>query len=239
MEMDLLYRRARALGLALTSGQLASFQTYYEELMAWNERFNLTTITEYEEVQIRHFLDSLSCLLALDLDVNESLSCIDVGAGAGFPGLPLKIVWPRLSLTLLESTGKKVTFLQHLIERLQVEEAKAIKGRAEELGRDPAHRENYDLVLARAVASLPVLVEYTLPFCRLGGMVIAQKGTEAQAEAEAAKPGMAILGGQLRGVQAVPLPGLTERHLVVIDKINPTPDKYPRRPGIPVRRPLS
>ncbi len=237
--MDLLYRRARALGLALTSEQLASFQAYYEELTAWNARFNLTTITEYEEVQIKHFLDSLSCLLALDLDVDESLSCIDVGAGAGFPGLPLKIVCPRWSLTLLESTGKKVTFLQHLIERLQAERARAIKGRAEELGRDPAHREGYDLVLARAVAPLPVLVEYTLPFCRLGGMVIAQKGPEAQAEAEAARPGVAILGGQLRDIKAVPLPGLTGRRLVVIDKVDPTPDKYPRRPGVPVRRPLS
>ncbi len=237
--MDLLYRHSRAFGLALTGGELASFQTYYEELIAWNARLNLTTITDYEEVQRKHFLDSLSCLLALDLDPDESLSCIDVGAGAGFPGLPLKIVRPRLSLTLLESTGKKVTFLQHLLERLQVEGARAIKGRAEELGRDPAHRESYDVVLARAVASLPVLVEYTLPFCRPGGMVIAQKGTEAQAEAEAAKPGMAVLGGQLRAIKAVPLPGLTGRHLVVIDKVSPTPDKYPRRTGVPARRPLS
>ena len=234
---------SRTLGLRLTGEQQKAFQVYYEELVAWNQRFNLTAIVEYEQVQIRHFLDSLSCLLADEARLalrQPNSQVIDVGTGAGFPGIPLKLVCPDIHLTLLEATGKKVTFLEHMIERLPLRQARAIKARAEELAHDPAYREQYDLVLARAVAELPVVIEYTLPFCRVGGWVVAQKGESGAAEAWAADQAIALLGGELRRVLPVHLTGLPEdRSLVVICKRSPTPETYPRRPGIPTKRPLA
>jgi 16S rRNA (guanine527-N7)-methyltransferase len=233
---------ASALGLRLTPTQQASFQLYYEELVIWNQKFNLTAIIEYEQVQIRHFLDSLSCLLARETRLTlgrPGAKMIDVGAGAGFPGLPLKLVCPATRLTLLEATGKKVTFLEHVVQRLGVQTVTAINARAEELAHDFAHREQYDLALARAVAELPVVAEYTLPFCKVGGWVVAQKGEAAAAEAWSAERAITILGGALRRVIPVELPGLPEdRSLVVIEKVSPTPANYPRRPGIPAKRPL-
>lgn len=237
------------MGLELNEEHLEAFEIYYRELVAWNRKFNLTTITDYDEVQIKHFLDSLTCLLAVQgpksdvlgraVNFGPSTRAIDIGAGAGFPGLPLKIVCPGLQLTLLEATGKKVRFLEHMVSRLGLENVEVIKGRAEELGRDAAHRERYDLALARAVATLPVLVEYALPFCRLGGLFVAQKGPEGNAEAESAEGAIATLGGALRHIVHLELPVLAElRSLVVIEKIAPTPEKYPRRPGIPSKRPL-
>jgi len=240
--MQRLIEGARALNLRLTDRQLAAFQLYYEELVAWNERFNLTAITEFEPVQIRHFLDSLSCLLAEE--TRKALNrpdarAIDVGSGAGFPGLPLKLICPSLRLTLLEATGKKVTFLKHLVELLELQRVSAVHARAEELAHDPTHRAGYDLVLARAVAELPVVVEYTLPFCRVGGWLVAQKGEAGAAEAWSAEAAIQLLGGELRRVVLVELPGLPEdRSLVVVEKVGPTPDRYPRRPGMPGKRPL-
>jgi len=251
--MRLLLEGARQLGLDLTDEHRWAFQVYYEELVAWNARFNLTAITEYEQVQVRHFLDSLSCVRALvgteyllpavpgqaGFRLARPLTCIDVGTGAGFPGLPLKIAFPRLRLTLLEATGKKVKFLEHIVERLGLEDVTVIKGRAEELGQMRNHRESYELVLARAVAELPTLTEYLLPLCRLGGLCIAQKGVGAQAEAASAQRALAVLGGRLRRIIPVELTGLAEtRHLVVMEKIARTPEKYPRRPGVPAKRPL-
>jgi len=231
--MNLLFEGARHLGLELDEEHLRAFEIYYRELVAWNEKFNLTAITGYDEVQIKHFLDSLTCLLALkgaEARRHEGTKAIDIGAGAGFPGLPLKIVCPGLQLTLLEATGKKVRFLEHIVSRLELEGVEVVKGRAEELGRDAAHRERYDLALARAVA---------LPFCRLGGLFVAQKGAEGDAEARAAEGAIATLGGSLRRIVRLELPHLAEsRSLVVIEKIAPTPEKYPRRPGIPSKRPI-
>jgi 16S rRNA (guanine527-N7)-methyltransferase len=241
--MQRLIEGAQALGLSLTTKQKAAFQLYYEELVVWNQRFNLTAITDYEQVQIRHFLDSLSCLLAEETRLalrRPQARMIDVGAGAGFPGIPLKLVCPDTHLTLLEATGKKVTFLEHLVDRLGVTAVTAIKARAEELAHIPEHREQYDLALARAVAELPVVVEYTLPFCRLGGWVVAQKGEAGAAEAWSAERAIRLLGGELCRVVPVELAGLPEdRSLVVIEKTGPTPDRYPRRPGIPSKKPLA
>jgi 16S rRNA (guanine527-N7)-methyltransferase len=241
--MERLIEGCRALGLRLTDNQLAAFQRYYEELVAWNQKFNLTAITEFEQVQIRHFVDSLSCLLAGEARqaLNQPRArVIDVGAGAGFPGVPLKMVCPGVRLTLLEATGKKVDFLEHLVERLGLQAVTAIKARAEELAHEPEHREGYDLALARAVAELPVVVEYTLPFCKVGGFVVAQKGEAGAAEAWSAQRVINLLGGELRRVVPVELPGLPEdRSLVVVEKVGPTPIKYPRRPGIPSKRPLA
>lgn len=233
---------AQALGLGLTARQQAAFQVYYDELVIWNARFNLTAITDYEQVQIRHFLDSLSCLLVDEvraLLARPATRAVDVGSGAGFPGIPLKLAAPRPHWTLIEATGKKVTFLEHMIARLELQGIAAVKGRAEELGQDPAYREQYDLALARAVADLAVVAEYTLPLCRLGGWVIAQKGETGAGEAWAAEKGIVTLGGELRRVVAVELPGLPEnRSLVVIEKVRATPSAYPRRPGMPSKRPL-
>ncbi len=237
--MDRLFAGTQKLLGAIPSPQQhRAFQTYYQELVEWNSRFNLTAITDFEGVQIRHFLDSLSCLLALPPG-NQPLSLIDVGTGAGFPGLPLKIVRPAWRLTLLEATGKKTRFLHHLIERLELSGVTVVNERAEEAGHDPAHRERYDWVLARAVAEMPTLVEYLLPLCQVGGRCLAQKGEKAAAEVGRAEQALNVLGGRLNRLIPVELPGLaTMRHLVIVDKIAPTPDKYPRRPGMPAKRPL-
>ena len=229
------------LGFTLTDKQIDMFQVFYQDLVEWNERFNLTAITEYEQVQIRHFVDSLSCLLALKKQANLGypLRCIDVGSGAGFPGLPIKIYCPQVHMVLLEATGKKVQFLDHMIARLGLNKVQALKGRAEELAHDLFHRESYDLVFARAVAELPVLAEYTLPMCRLGGVIVAQKGASAQEEAQAAEYAVSFLGGHIQRVIPVELLGLAEeRNLIVIEKTARTPAKYPRRPGMPSKRPL-
>lgn len=254
--MELLREGARALGLHLTSKHVRAFQVYYQELTAWNRKLNLTTVTGYEEVQVRHFLDSLTCLLALPvpgLDDRERLPqvvplstrdapllCIDVGAGAGFPGLPIKIMRPALHMTLLDAARKKVSFLQHMVECLGLSGVEPLWGRAEEIGQDSHHRERYDVVLARAVADLIVLVEYCLPLCRKGGCFIAQKGADIEREVKNAEAATVLLGGRLRNITVLRLPGLKHpRSLVLIEKVGQTPAKYPRRPGMPSKRPLS
>jgi len=240
--MQRLVDGVRALGLRLTDPQIAAFELYYEELVAWNHKFNLTAITDYEQVQIRHFLDSLSCLLATE--VRQTLQrpdarAIDVGTGAGFPGIPLKLVCPGLRLTLLEATGKKVRFVEHLVERLGLHRVTAVHARAEELAHDPAHRASYDLALTRAVAELPIVLEYSLPFCKVGALVTCQKGEAGAAEAWSAEKAISLLGGELRRVVPVELPGLPQdRSLILVAKTSPTPERYPRRPGIPSKRPL-
>lgn len=241
--MERLVEGTRQLGLNLTRVQIEKFEDLYKILVEWNERFNLTAITEYEQVQIRHFLDSLSCVLAFKQQNFQPgdgpLACIDVGSGAGFPGLALKIYCPQIEMTLLEATGKKVEFAGFAIQHLGLKRIQAIKGRAEELGQALEHRECYDVVLARAVAELPVLVEYLLPLCRPGGLVIAQKGASAQEESQMAEYAISVLGGRLKKIVPIELSGLAEtRNLVLIDKVARTPDKYPRRPGIPGKRPL-
>jgi 16S rRNA (guanine527-N7)-methyltransferase len=240
--MQRLTAGTRALGLQLSDAQLVAFQTYYQELVAWNQKFNLTAITSYEQVQIRHFVDSLSCLLADETRSalqRPGARAIDVGAGAGFPGIPLKLVCPATRLTLLEATGKKVTFLEHIVARLDLKRVTPIKARAEELAHVPEHRERYDLVLVRAVAEMPVVAEYTLPFCKVGAWVVAQKGEAGAAEAWSAETAIRILGGELRRVVPIELPGLPQdRSLVIIEKKSPTPERYPRRSGIPSKRPL-
>ncbi len=236
--MEQLVAGACEWGLELTTEQVQAFELYYRELVAWNERINLTAITGYEEVQVKHFLDSLSCSQALT-GLPAGWTCIDIGAGAGFPGLPLKIAFPRMRLTVMESTGKKAAFLEHIVAELGLSGVDVFRGRAEEAGREPGLRESFDAALARAVATLPVLVEYALPLVRVGGLFVAQKGSELQEEVEAARGAMKLLGGELAEVRSVDVPGLdAARHLVVVAKVAPTPDRYPRRPGIPAKRPL-
>ncbi len=238
--MDKLLRGARELGILLKESHLSLFQTYYEELVEWNRQFNLTAITDYEGVQVRQFLDSLSCLLVLPrAELQAGARVIDVGTGAGFPGLPLRIVCPGVRLTLLEATRKKVDFLEHLLRRLGLTDVEVIHARAEDLGHRPGYREGYDWALARALAEMPTLAEYLLPLVRVRGAVLAQKGENAPAEVHAAEEAIRILGGRLRKLVPVDLHGLAEtRYLVVVDKVAATPEKYPRRPGIPEKRPL-
>jgi 16S rRNA (guanine527-N7)-methyltransferase len=231
---------AQKLQITLRPEHLEAFCYFQEELIAWNERFNLTAITDDTGIQIRHYLDSLSCLLALQAGERfGSRQIIDVGTGAGFPGIPLKIVCPSIKLTLLEATGKKVRFLQHIVDQLHLEDVTVIHGRAEELGQDPRYRERYDWAVARAVADLPILVEYLLPLVRVGGRALAQKGEGAPAEVQRSEWALKQLGGQIRRLIPVDLRGLSEtRYLVVLDKVAATPAKYPRRPGMPSKRPL-
>jgi 16S rRNA (guanine527-N7)-methyltransferase len=244
--VQLLADGARALGIRLSDDQLNAFQTYYEMLVAWNARVNLTRITEHEAVQTKHFLDSLSCLAAirrypaLSAGMDAGLGVMDVGSGAGFPGLPLKIAFPALRLTLLEATAKKTAFLQAAVERLGLSGVVVLTARAEEAGQDPARREGYDLVLARALADMAVLAELTLPLARAGGWVVAQKGEDPAAEVATAQKAVELLGGRVAEVLPVAVPGLeAARHLVVLEKIAATPPGYPRRPGLPAKRPLA
>jgi 16S rRNA (guanine527-N7)-methyltransferase len=234
--MELLQQEALRFGWRLTAAQLEAFQIYADELADWNTRANLTAITGHEAVQTKHFLDSLTCLLVFP--PGSGLRVIDVGTGAGFPGLPLRIVRPDLHLLLLEAVGKKVDFLRHMVTRLALDDVEVVQGRAEDIGREPAQREQCDVVLARAVARMRVLAELTLPFCRIGGVVIAQKRAGIDEEMMSATPAIAAVGGAVRTCLHVDIPGAGPRQLVVLDKLGPTPARYPRRAGIPEKRPL-
>ena len=238
--MDRLVRGAQSLGISLGESQVALFRAYYRELVDWNQRFNLTAVTDYEGVQVRHFLDSLSCLLALpERHLKPGTRVIDVGSGAGFPGVPLKIACPGIRLTLLEATRKKTSFLEHLVRILGLKGVEVIHGRAEQVGRQADHHERYDWALARAVADMPTLAEYLLPLARVGGKALAQKGEGGPAEVQAAEEAIRILGGRVQRLVPIHLHGLAEtRYLVVMEKVAATPEQYPRRPGIPAKRPL-
>jgi 16S rRNA (guanine527-N7)-methyltransferase len=228
---------SKLFGVHLTAGQLAAFRRYESELIDWNTRFNLTAIDHPEKVRSKHFLDSLSCLLAMRDTAKQRV--IDVGTGAGFPGIPLKIACPDMRLSLVESVGKKAAFCQHLVEVLNLKEVEVILGRVESLGLLPEHRQGYDWALARAVASMPVLMEYLLPLVRVGGRALAMKGEGAPAEAQAAEGAMRLLGGDLKQLVPVTLPGVEDQHfLVIVEKQAGTPEHYPRRVGLPAKRPL-
>lgn len=225
-------------GIQLTRRQISAFRIFEDALLEWNKKFNLTAIRDVEGIRTKHFLDSLSCMLAWRDRPPESL--IDIGTGAGFPGIPLKIVMPRLQLTLVESVGKKLDFCKHVVDRLKLDNVTCIQARAEDLGLSRDHREKYDWAVARAVANLPVLTEYLLPLVRVGGGMLAQKGETGPAETHQADRAIHVLGGRVKQLIPVLLPGVTEeRFLVVVDKISTTPPGYPRRVGLPAKKPIS
>jgi 16S rRNA (guanine527-N7)-methyltransferase len=236
--MDQLVREAQSLfNINLTGRQVMALITYERELMEWNRKFNLTAIREEEGIRTKHYLDSFSCVLAWK--ANPPSRLVDIGTGAGFPGLPLKILYPNLRLTLVESVGKKAMFCQHMVGLLGLEDVEVIQARAEDLGQDPRHRESYDWAVARAVANLNVLSEYLLPFVQVGGMALAQKGESGPAEAQAAEHAMHLLGGKLKHVLLVNLPRVVDdRYLILVEKVAATPPRYPRKPGIPMKTPL-
>ena len=228
---------AADLGLNLSEQQIEQFEKYYHLLVEWNERFNLTAVTDYAEVQKVHFLDSLS-LVQSGADLEE-LKLVDVGAGAGFPGLPLKIAFPSVQLTLLEATGKKAIFLTEIVAALQLTGITVLNARAEDAARQQENREQYDVAVSRAVASLDTLCELCLPLCRVGGMFIAMKKGEIQSEIDDAAKAINTLGGRLRTVIDVNVPELEgSRKLIIIDKTNRTPPEYPRRSGMPSKKPI-
>ena len=236
--MEKLAQDAQTLfNIYLTERQMMSLAAYERELLEWNKKFNLTAIRDSESIRTKHFLDSFSCVLAWKTSVPHQL--IDVGTGAGFPGIPLKILYPNLKLTLVESVGKKAMFCQHIVQLLGLEQVEVIQARAEDLGQNPRHREKYDWAIARAVANLHVLSEYLIPLVRLGGGMLAQKGESGPAEAQSAEEAMKLLGGKFKQLIPVHLPSVAEdRYLVVVEKIAATPPKYPRKPGIPMKQPL-
>lgn len=248
---------AAALGIGLSPDQLAAFNCYREALLTANRHTNLTAITDPAAIELRHFVDSLTCLLAWPTVTDRPVRVIDIGAGAGFPGLPLKLIRRPIHLTLVDSVGKKTAFLADLVRRLNLETTTVLTARAEDLARQPAYREQYDVALVRAVAPAPVLVEYALPFLRVGGRLIAQKtAAKGPDELIACQQACVLLGGgPLRLVPVTlsiptgdtPRPAhylaevqqsLSGRALLVVEKQQPTPDRYPRRPGIPAKRPL-
>jgi len=228
---------AAALGAPLSPAQIAQFAAYEALLLAWNERIALTAIREPRQTRIRHFLDALSCAAVTGPLAGRSL--IDIGSGAGFPGLPLKILYPDLRLTLVDSVAKKARFLETVAAELALSDVIVIADRAEALGQAAGHRERYDWAAARAVAQLRVLAELLLPLCRVGGHMLAQKGDSAAAELAAAGPAIAAAGGGAARLTPVHLPETEAIHyLVVIDKAHPTAARYPRRAGVPSKKPL-
>ncbi len=237
--MKLLLEGVRELDIHLTPQQVEMFQRYYQELMSWNERMNLTAIVDFNEAQIKHFVDSLTTSLVLSESTKANGRVVDVGSGSGFPGVPLKIAFPGMRLTVLDSVAKKTSFLDHLVSTLGLGDVEVYTGRSEDLALKPGLRESFDLAVSRGVASMRVLMEYTLPFCRVGGIVVTLKKGDIGLEVEAALHAMDVLGGRVRETRAVNVMGLMDaRALVVVEKVKVTPPKFPRRPGLSAKRPL-
>ncbi|HHY06872.1 MAG TPA: 16S rRNA (guanine(527)-N(7))-methyltransferase RsmG [Clostridia bacterium] len=237
MMSDFLPNLLSELGLSLTTQQINQFIIFKEELLNWNKKINLTGLTEEKEIIIKHFYDSLLGLKSYEWNGQEKV--LDLGTGAGFPGIPLKIIYPSLTMVLVDSLQKRVRFLEHLLKTLCWEEVQAIHGRAEELGQEKLYREKFDLVVSRAVARLPVLVEYCLPFVQVGGVFLAYKGTGGQKEGQEAAKAIEKLGGKIAKLESFLLPEQRgQRTIMVIKKVKPTPSAYPRRPGVPYKKPL-
>ncbi|PJJ30345.1 16S rRNA (guanine(527)-N(7))-methyltransferase RsmG [Lacrimispora celerecrescens] len=234
-----LRKELNLLSIELKENQINQFYDYFQLLVEWNKFMNLTAITEMDEVITKHFVDSLSLIKAVEEIETKDYRIIDVGTGAGFPGIPLKIAFPELRITLMDSLNKRINFLNEGISRLGLEKIEAIHGRAEDLGRDPLHREQYDLCVSRAVANLSTLSEYCMPFAKVGGYFIPYKSGKIEEELGAAKHAIFLLGGSVKEVNTFLLPGTdVERSLVKIAKNNGTSKKYPRKAGLPSKEPL-
>lgn len=226
----------REMGIILSENQLLQFEKYYKLLVEWNAFMNLTAITEHEEVLKKHFLDSLSIVKAVNM--KDIHTIMDIGTGAGFPGIPLKISYPHLKVLLLDSLGKRVKFLNHVIEELGLKDISAIHGRAEDFARQPEYRESFDLCVSRAVANLSSLSEYCIPYTKKDNLFISYKSGKIEEELESAKRAISLLGGKVENLCRFTLTDAGERTLVVIRKEKLTPKRYPRKAGMPSKEPL-
>lgn len=224
-----------AIGIALSNLQIQHFITYYEMLVEKNKVMNLTAITDFDEVIEKHFEDSLSLIQAVDL--RKSQTVIDLGTGAGFPGIPLKIAFPELQITLADSLNKRILFLNDVIQKLELERIETVHGRAEDLAKNAKYREQFDLCVSRAVANLSTLSEYCLPFVKIGGKFVSYKAGKCDEEVTASKSSVFLLGGKISDVKKFEL-GESKRAFVIIDKVSGTPKKYPRKAGTPSKDPL-
>lgn len=215
--------------------QLEQFFEYMELLIEWNEKMNLTAITEPEEIILKHFIDSITILK----DIKDNSRVVDVGTGAGFPGIPLKIIREDIEITLLDSLNKRVNFLNEVIEQLKLKKITAIHSRAEELGKNKKYRENFDYATSRAVANLSTLAEYLMPFVKLNGACISMKGSDVETEIEESKKAISILGGEIKNIEKFQLPKSDmNRNIIIINKVKCTPSKYPRKAGTPAKEPI-
>lgn len=224
-------------GITLTDKQLNQFDLYFHELVEWNNKMNLTAITDEEEVYLKHFYDSISA--AFFQDFTKPLNIVDVGAGAGFPSIPIKICFPHLKVTIVDSLNKRINFLQHLVSTLGLTDVSLYHDRAELFSKKTEHREAYNFVIARAVARMPVLAELCLPLAEVGGTFLAMKGPEVINEIKDSKKAFNLLGGKLLRDEHFLLPfEESSRHFVFIEKVKKTPNKYPRKPGTPNKQPI-
>ncbi len=236
-DMESLRWKAKEIGVNLSDLQFNQFFTYYVMMLEKNQVMNLTAITEMQEVIDKHFMDSIMLKKVVDLDKIETVA--DMGTGAGFPGIPLKIVFPHLQITLMDSLNKRLQFLDDVIAELGLIGIETLHGRAEDIGKDLLYRENYDLCVSRAVANLSTLSEYCLPVVKKGGQFVSYKSGDVAEELEASKKAISILGGEIAKVEYFKLPQTDlERSFVVIDKVKETPKKYPRKAGTPAKEPL-
>lgn len=235
--INTLIEGGKTLGIELKEEEINNFILYKQLLKEWNKKINITSITDNEEIDIKHFIDSITPLTT-NL-IGKNIKMIDIGTGGGFPGLPLKIMNKEMDVVLLDSLKKRITFLNDIIEKLNLENITTIHGRAEELGRDKNYREKYDIAISRAVASLNTLNEYCLPFVKTGGYFISMKGPDVDEELKEAEKSIKILGGKLKDVKVIDLPLSDITHsLIIIEKIKETPTKYPRGGGKPKKKPL-
>lgn len=234
---NVLTEKVKELSIVLNDKQIQQFERYYNILVEWNKVMNLTAITEYEEVVEKHFLDSLTIVNAIHVKKIETL--IDVGTGAGFPGIPLKIAFPHLKVTLLDSLNKRIKFLNEVINLLELNDIKAIHGRAEDYAKQAEYREQYDICVSRAVANLATLSEYCLPYVKVDGLFVPYKSGEIDEELKSSEKAVSILGGKVEEVVKFQLPGTDiGRSFVKIHKIKETKKKYPRKAGMPTKEPL-
>lgn len=230
-----LYEKVKQIGIELKEEQLEKFYLYMNILLEWNEKINLTAITNEEEIILKHFVDSLT----INKYIEEGKSIIDVGTGAGFPGIPIKILREDLKVTLLDSLNKRINFLNEVIEKLDLKNIECIHGRAEEFGKNKNYREKYDFATSRAVANMSTLSEYLIPFVKVGGKVLAMKGDKAEEELEDAKKAIKLLGGKVENIDNFYLPDSDiKRNIIIIKKIEKTERKFPRKPGTPAKEPI-
>lgn len=233
----ILKTKLQELNISINDRQEEQFEQFYDLLIEWNKVMNLTGITEYEEVVEKHFVDSLSLVKAIEIDKIHSV--IDIGTGAGFPGIPLKIAFPHLNITLLDSLNKRIRFLDTVIERTGLKDIRTIHGRAEDYAKQKEYREMYDLCVSRAVANLATLSEYCIPYIRIGGIFISYKSGDVENEKEDSRSAAALLGGRIKDTVKFQLPGTDiGRSFVIIEKERQTAKRYPRKAGLPSKEPL-